>query len=667
MTTPFNVASGNAQVGIQSQTTIIDTVTLPGDVQLMIGENASAASKYRVGVNNLRNGNFRAARELIWKAMMGDHDVSSEVLFHWLVAMISGRTVRQFSKQETDQLKQSQYRCPETGGDAWTDGARLIYRLLGSVLPSLSTEAGPEATKIDTSLLVQQFDGLGEKQRHMIQPHLEFFLSGHLQDEMWQRELKAAQNRQHSGGRLGRAWMFFQPIPAEASLPSLQPEWISTGDRLTLPVSAGLFAAAAGYLGWALLWHGAFLGLLGFAAALAGGGVAAAKDLDRRFLAKRRRLKDEQFRVPASTPPGDELTDAVDKLFNRYFNSNKYVPEKADRERWKTAVAGFRRFHRDEIIQICRSGGIPANEVGWLIRYEVRQLRDRWQDGTMYKYRRDLVPRPGTVAACRIGLPVSVIGGAWTVISLRTYPLVDIPGMLAALLGGLLTWRCWRRLNLERRRYAADADEHAQRQALIDKEFRRWSAILEARPKDAEMATWLQRDRTILLGRTLDHFQLLRSRLKAYAFIETPGVAVRRSQIEGGPWRYSAYQILVLLLAVDGVRQVRASLAFMTGALIVRERTSYRYEAIVSVHVVREARRERFELRLAAGEPITLRVRDIDQGEPQQDQDAGPTAESPEEDTALDVTSVADLLYMLEGVAGEGQNWFREREWSGAW
>jgi hypothetical protein len=71
----------------------------------------------------------------------------------------------------------------------------------------------------------------------------------------------------------------------------------------------------------------------------------------------------------------------------------------------------------------------------------------------------------------------------------------------------------------------------------------------------------------------------------------------------------AAYQLLVLLLAVDGVRQVSASLAFMTGALTVRERTSYRYEAIVSVHVVREAQRERFELRLAAGEPTWRRYR----------------------------------------------------------
>jgi hypothetical protein len=669
MTTPVNVASDNARVGMQSQTTFIDSVTLPGEVQLMMGEDASPASRYRVGVNNLKHGNSRAAREHIWKAMTGDFDVTSEVLFHWLVAMISGRTARQFSTDETAQLKQFRYRCPETAGDAWAEGARLIYRLLDSVLLPLSADAEPRAAKTNTSLLVEQFDDLEEKQRDMIQPHLEFFLSGHIQDEMWQRELETAQKRQYSGGRLGRAWMFFQPIPARVTLPRPRPERISTGDRLTMRACAGLLVAAAVYLSWALLWHGVLLGLPGVAAALAGGSVAAVKDLDQRSVAERRRLLDERFRVPASTPPGDELTDAVDKLFNRYFNGSQYVPEKADRERWRTAVAGFRRFYRDEIIQVCRGSGHPANSVGWLIRFEVRQLRDRWLAGTLHDYRGRLVPKRGTVAAARAGLAVSFLGVVWTVISLRSYPLADIAGTLVALPSAVLTWRCWLRLNLERGRYAADADEHAQRQMAIDKEFSRWSAILEARPKDAQMAAWLQCDRTVLLGRALDHFQLLRSRLKAYAFIETPGVAVRRAQVQGGPWRYSEYRLLVLLLAEDGVRQVRANLVFMKGTLTIRERISYRYDAIVSVHVVREARREKFELRLTAGDPITLRVRDVDPGEPQQDQGESQQDQdaSPEEDTALDVTSMADLLYMLEGVAGEGQQWFQEREWAGSW
>jgi hypothetical protein len=103
----------------------------------------------------------------------------------------------------------------------------------------------------------------------------------------------------------------------------------------------------------------------------------------------------------------------------------------------------------------------------------------------------------------------------------------------------------------------------------------------------------------VLLGRALDHFRLPRSRLKAHAFLEEPGVAVKRARIEGRPWRYARYQLLVFLLAEDGVRQVKANLDFIAGTLTIRERTSYRYDAIVSVRVKRETRRQTFELRLA--------------------------------------------------------------------
>ena len=98
-TQPFNSAGDSANVGVQGQ-----TVTIAGDVQLAVGQDASPAERYKASVNNLKSGNPATARERIWDAMMGDH-MSSEVLFHWLVAMLSGRTVRQFSKGEIGQLQ----------------------------------------------------------------------------------------------------------------------------------------------------------------------------------------------------------------------------------------------------------------------------------------------------------------------------------------------------------------------------------------------------------------------------------------------------------------------------------------------------------------------------------------------------------------------------------
>jgi hypothetical protein len=660
---PFNSAGDGANVGVQGQ-----TVTITGDVQLTVGQDASPAKKYEVGVNNLNSGKPGTARKLIWQAMMGG-PVSSQVLFHWLVAMLSGRTVRQFSKDEIGQLQNCRSRHAEAGGDAWADGVRLIYRLLDSVLTSATTKVGPKVATNDMSLLVKQFDALGEEQRDMVLPHLELFLTGPLRDEMWQRELERAQSGQHVGGRLGRAWMFFQPIPARMVLPQPWPERITAADRLAMRASVGLFAAAAGYFGWELLRHSAVLGLVGYLAGLAGGVVAAATGLELRFLTERRRQKDEQFRVPGQSAPGpksDALTDRVDRLFKRYFD--KYELDKTEREQWKAATAGFRRFYRDEIIERCWSNGIPADDVRWLIRYEVRQLKQRWQQGTLREYQRELVPSSRTVAACRAGLAVLVLGSALAVIALWAYPMADVVGSVAALITALWAWHSRQRVNLERRRYAADCEEIAKRQAEIDRALALWEKRLEARPKDAEMAAWLEHDRTVLLGKALDHFQFPRSRLRTHAFLEEPDVAARRAQIEGGPPRYQRYRIWVFLLADDGARQVRASLGFMTGTLTVRERTSFRYDAIVSVRVLHEARGgQKFELRLTAGEPITVQVRNANPGVTQQ----GPVTESSdeaeeaggtEEDLVLDAASVANTLLVLEGVAAEGQSWFRGRD-----
>ncbi len=673
MTTPaghlVNVAGDNSHVGVQSQYTDIDTVIIPGNVQLTVGQDASPSAKYNAGVENLRSGNPRRARELIWDAMMSGHR-GNDVLFHWLVAMLSGRTVRGFTKEESEQLRLSRSRYAWVGGDAWADGVRLIYRLLDSAVPSLSGQTEAKAAKADASFLVKQLKNLGEEQRGMVLPHVEPFLTGHLRDELWEGELQDAQYRQHSGGRLGRAWMFFQPVPKQVLLPSPLPPAERAADRIGMRASACLFAAAAGYLGWELLWNDAVFGLLGYVAVLTGGIVAAAADLEWRLLTGRRRQKDERLRVGRQSAPsglGDELSAQVNKLFNRYFA--RYALDKAERERWEAATAGFRTFHADEIIAVCRSSGIRPSEAAWLIRYEVRQLRQRWQKGTLYEYRRHLSPRPATAAARLAGLSALAVGGPWAVIALRAHPLA----VVVTLLSGFWAWRCWLHANLERRRHAADREEHARRQQAIEAEFTRWSKTLEARPTEAEMATWLERDRTVLLGRTLDHFGLPRSRLIAHAFLEQPGVAVKRARIDGGSWRYTGYRLVVFLLAEDGVHQVTANLNFTTGTVTERERTSYRYDAIVSVRVLRQSRSgQTFELRLASGDPITIRVRDAESDEPRQDHNAEPAedahkAAEAEADTALDVTSAIDLLHMLERVAGQGHDWFQERHWAGAW
>ena len=52
---PVNVAGDGSQVGVQAQHAYIDidTVTIPGNVQFTVGQDASPEAKYRAGVENL--------------------------------------------------------------------------------------------------------------------------------------------------------------------------------------------------------------------------------------------------------------------------------------------------------------------------------------------------------------------------------------------------------------------------------------------------------------------------------------------------------------------------------------------------------------------------------------------------------------------------------------
>jgi hypothetical protein len=145
---PVNVAGEGSQVGVQALNAYIDAVTIPGNVQLTVGQDASPEAKYQAGVENLKSGNPKMARKLIWDVMMSDR-VNSEVLFHWLVAMLSGRTVVQFSEDELGQLKRSRSWYAEIGDDGWADGVRLIYRLLDSVLRPPAIEAERRAIETE--------------------------------------------------------------------------------------------------------------------------------------------------------------------------------------------------------------------------------------------------------------------------------------------------------------------------------------------------------------------------------------------------------------------------------------------------------------------------------------------------------------------------------------
>jgi hypothetical protein len=661
--TSWNSAGGSAHVGAQAHTIyggVAYTTVVHGDLRFDVSPGATAEEKYRVGLNNLTSGMFTKARELIWDAMMAGHR-TSDARFHWLVAMLGGRTARQFSSEELLRLKVARRQHLAIDGDPWADGIQLVFRLFESV--SLL----PKIPKPDRETVVKEFDTLGARQRDLLLPHLELFLDGHLKDDMWRRERASAEARRLDGNRKGRAWMFFQPIPMPPRVRKPLPLSTTSTQQFAARASAALFAVAAAYLGWELLSHGLVLGVLAYVAGLVGGAVAAVNRLELRFLAEQCYTKDRQLRPSApsaSRPPRDGFADKIDALFRRY--SAKYLPDRAERAAWEAATAGIRERDRDEIVTEYRESRIPAERVAWLIRYRIRQSRDRWRDGTLYDYRDEFRPRLGTVALCWAGVAIAVLGGAVAIAMLWVQPAADAFGVIGGLACGIWAWRNWREIHLEDRRYVADIEESEQRKMESHAEFMRWTRVLERRPTDEEVARWLDCDRTILLGQAMDHYKLARSQVIAHAFLEEPRAGARSARERNGPTRYSKYRIIVFLLTSDGVRQMTANLGFLAITLRHRERISYRYDAVASAYVSLTSAsaeshiQQKLVLTLVNGEPISVIVTDLDPDDFQPGEDADSLTKA-----MLDAASVADTLHVLEGIAAEGKGWFQERTHSG--
>jgi hypothetical protein len=658
-----NFADDNAHGFVQAQDIYGDVTNIDNsetvvlvDMRFELPPGPTAADKYRVGVYYLCSGMASEARRLIGEAMAEGHR-TSEARFRWLIAMLSERTIGQFSDEEISQLTGAAQQQPSSTSDSWEDGAHLIFQLLESV------GVLPANPKPNIDLVIKKFETLSKAQRDLLLPHLELFLEGPLKDSIWREERSNAETGQSSMGRKKRAWMFFEPVPAKPRARDVQTIATTSWELMAAWAGTGFFVAAVGFFGWELLRHGAVLGLLAYVIALMGGAVAAVTGFRLRCLAGHRRQREERLIAPrptASAPPNNGFAARVDALFNWYVGTS--IRDKDERAAWKAAVAGIRKFDRDEIVTEYREARIPADRVAWLIRFRVHQSRDRWRSGEMYQFRTELRPKPGAVAACWAGIAIAFLGGICTIALLRAYALADAATVIVAFSSGMWAWRTWLGIDLERRRFADDTAESERRHADAYKEFLWWSAKLEPRPTDTEMAAWLESDRTVLLAKAIDHYKLDRHQVVTHAFLEESGPRAKSARVRNGPMRYSRYTLIVFLLTSDGVRQMTADLKFEEGDIRKGDRLNYRYDTVASARVSltssasdKSRIQQKFKLTLVNGEEISTVVTDLDPEDFQQ----GETEQSLERAT-LDAASVANTLHVLEGIAAEGKAWLQQ-------
>ncbi|WP_040422494.1 hypothetical protein [Actinopolymorpha alba] len=639
--TPANIAQGNAQVGVQAN---VVHGNINNHYQLPPG--ASPEDTFRAGVRCLDVGMLANARQHIEKAVARGHE-TDEVRFHWLLALLSGQTLRQLSNDDQKQVLSIRRRISCLNGqDEWTAGLRVVRSLLDS----------PAST--GTALLVKQLDQLAPRQRGMILDHLEVLLEGPIVDEIWQRAVERAIVGREAGNRKGRAWKFFHPTPAHARVLPVQAPAISVGDWLRAAVGTASFLVAAGSIGQLLLQRAELVPILAFLTSVVGLAVFGVTGAEWRFRAVRLRAKDAQFVPPQQRPPAPAggFARKVDRLFDRYFAL--YVPADTDYALWRDETAGIQRQLRDELVEIYREQRIDAEEIAWLVRHLVGDVRRQWEKGTLIAYVAELRTPFPTKLLCVAGLAAAIAGGIWAAsAAVLASPLRGAAWIALAILAAANGMWAWLHITTERRQVEADKAERVQRLAAREQAYDRWSRKLSDRPTEKEMAAWLEYDRKIQVDESMRHYGLKPSHVIAHAFIEAPAKSYKRARVSNGPWRYSRYRLLLFLLTDDGVRHVDIDLNSYNGEAQMTQRLNYRFDAVASVGIDGLAtQQQKFELTLVSGEPISVPVTESSMDGIRPDEDPEILSQ-----ITIDASGLGPTLYILEGIAAEGKEWIKRQ------
>ena len=640
-TTTTNVAQGDAHVDLQAG-------VVHGDINFYrLPPNPSPEEQFTFALKYLDARVRDQARELIEKAVAGGY-VTTEVQFYRLIALLSGRTLRQLAPEELDRLTAICASLPHLDDhDEWTAGLKAIIHLLAPV------------SAAETDLVIKEIDALNRRQRDGIYGHLEALLEGAMQEEMWRKSVTLADSQRTAGDRFNRVWKFFHPTPAQPRTLPVQPAAVALRDWLRAGAGTAVFTLAVVQMIVLVTARGTLDPFLGLLAALVGLAAFCVGGADQYYRGTRLRAKEAQIRPPRQrrrdAPPGG-FARKVDRLFDRYFR--RYVPEGTDRAYWLDQTAGIRRHLRDEVVELYREQRIDAERVAWLVRHLVGDVRGQWERDTLTSYRQQLRNPARTTALHVGGLALLAAGSLWAVAAVVTSaPLSGTGWFLLAVTSAVPAVRSSFRIIAEHRRVT---DDHAERN---DKDTARWAAYhqwchkLSDKPSDTEMATWLESDRKVLVDQAMQQYRLRPSQVIAHAFIEAPAPSCKKARYPQGPWRYSRYRLLLFLLTDDGVRQVNIDLDFETSASHTTQRLNYRFDAVAAVRIDGIATRQQtFELTLFNGEPISIRVSDPDNGTLQHDENPTKIAE-----LSLDAAGLSHTLHVLEGIAAEGKEWIKHR------
>ncbi|MGW4853110.1 hypothetical protein ACWEPZ_17995 [Streptomyces sp. NPDC004288] len=637
---PYHSAAYNSTVGIQAETVHNSNV-------YFVHPDASPQEKYRLGVRLLEDGVPSRAREMITDAIAHGHD-STEVRFHWVLAMLSARTHHDLTTEEVGQLRYASGLVRNFAEDTWKQALRVTFDLLAV----LSTAGSATGT------VLKELQDLPFRQHDAILRHLDVILTGGLKDDLWAETLGRARTERFANDRAQRVWAYFAPDPIGPRAVRPRPSTAAAA-KAALPVRAVLFALSTALLGALALIAHPVQAIVEVTVAL-GAGVAAA-----RFGAQwwgqepGPAFGAEAHVADPPDPPAaeDRFTKRVRHSFDHYFSMRRPYGFTADD--WLSHTVQIRSSLAAEIADLYRESRIPVERVDWLIRYLAEDSRERYNNGTLRdRYRQERTSgrtRALTVAALAV-LGVAALAGFGTVATgaAQPRPLWAFLAMFGAAWSGHATASLWLKVRREEQRLNRETRQYSEQLAERQTAYHRWKSFLDAtRPSELEMETWLTCDKTEFVDEALRHHRLTWRDLITHTILMAPGPSYKRGRVRGGPWRYSRYVFRLFLFTQDGIREISSEFDFFDGTRKNEQRSNYRFDALTSVQVTENADiGYDLELFLANGPARRIRVKDADAHQ------LAPTENSREiSEINLSAAGSPHTFRLLEGVAADGKRW----------
>lgn len=644
-----NTADDWAIVGAQAQ-------VIHGGVHnsYYVPPGATAKEKYEVGIRYLNSGVPSLALRWIGRAIAERHD-TSEVRFYWLLALLSGRTSRQLSSEDISQLKALENDPVVYQIDPWSDGIRAVLDLLNAHR-SPGKDPGPP---------IDALEHLHPAQKEPVFQHVTAFLKGPKGDRIWRDAVEAARTGRYAKGRDKRAKYFFYRDPAPAYPRPVMPAVASYRNRVTAVAASAIFVLTLLDIAGVLAVHVSVAGLVGFLIGCSGLCLAAANWTEFRWQG-RRRADYQRPLVPGSNATPQErsrLAAGIGHQFDWFLR--RYPPRAADMSSWLSVTQGIRDRLCYEIAEIYgdKRPAVKVEQLNWLVVHEVRQLANRWNQGTLCD------PPDGEShlrpVALSAGIAATGLGGLLAAFSLLgADPVGGFITLVILGVSGYQGARRWTGIALDLRRAAADKAEserkYAERQAAYEAYREKFDAL---QPSDQLMAEWLECDKKVILKCALEYFSLRRSDVVSYAFLETPSAPYKRASDRNGPWRYTRYKIIVFLLTADGIRQVAYELHTQDGDIQPRDDRSYRYDAIASVEasLAKDGSRQEFKVHLMDGKTIPFRVAaaltELNTEDGSVEDLSSATDTEALSSATEDATGMRNTLRILRGVAADGKGW----------